>query len=611
MNTAKFKRKERQQTNPPMVSVPDLLADDKNRDKKITLSICLILFLFGLYQSILFYGHRIVPNSDFSCFYDVGKTILSFKLPDTFKRAPVTGILQNVLTPIMSGNDAELKAGWLLNSILHPFNGILIFLIAGQLIGRAGKWLALLCLINVWILEMMIEPLAETTLLFFILMTVYLIFQRSRWSYLLAAIGTMVRYECAALILAAFVIDMIFAASKKDRLRALGLSILASVPLILWMAATLKYEASDTHYFNVFKAGPSNAFSKLGSDKIGIPLHLNLIWSVGYNPLAALPVEASQRAGTILMWASKMIAGVTFLAGASWAIYRRSWKILVLAIFLIPYFLVHAYYPFPMQRFHLPTFWIALLISFYGIGQTWGIAAKRYPVAGIAAQVVIGILGLLWFFSLTPVLERCGQICPKATSMPFMAMLAMALLALVPPYFNRFKGVVLEITLCSLLLVSIVAGQMNTAWLLNDGLRNAEFKSLAEWYMENSRQDEGLVTTLPSVVTLYLPREHRHKILLYQGIQSTDMIDLARKLRERNVVYAAWDSRLGFAPNDPYYELYNLKVIQPLVQTKDIGPYKFVKQLRNGRNFINIFKIENLDQYPAKTPPAEPAKIDR
>jgi len=608
MNSAKSKRKERQQTGAEPATTPNLIADDKNRDRKITLWICLVLFLFGVYQSILFYGHQIVPNSDFSCFYEVGKTILSFKLPATFKRGPVTGILQNVLTPLMSGNYADLKASWLLNGILHPFNGILIFLIARQLAGRAGKWLALLCLINPWVLYLMIEPLAETPLLFFILLTIYLIFRRSRWSYLFASIGTMVRYECAALILAAFVIDMIFAASKKDRLGALGLSFLASVPLILWMAATLKYEVSDTHYFSVFKTGVNNAFSKLGNDKIGISLHLNLIWTVGCNPLAALPVGASENAGKMLMWVSKMIAGMTFLLGAGWAIYRRNWKVLVLGIFLIPYFLVHAYYPYPIPRFHMPIFWIALLISLYGISQIWGIAARRYPVAMAVTQVVISIIALLWFFSLVPVLERCGQICAKAASMPFVTMLAMALLAVPSLYFNRFRGVVLEITLCSMLLVSVVAGQMNTAWLLNDGSRDAEFKYLADWYMENCQKGEGLATSLSGVVNLYISPDKRHKIINYRSVKGDDIIDFARQLQKLGVVYIAWDSRLGLAPNDPYYELYNLKVIQPLVQTKDIGPYKFIKQLRSGNRFINIFKIENLDRYPAATPPAKPAQ---
>ncbi|MBN2511720.1 MAG: hypothetical protein JXB18_02170 [Sedimentisphaerales bacterium] len=608
MNTAKPKRKERQRTNLPPAQTPELVADEKSTDKKITLLICAVLFLFGVYQAILFYGHQIVPNSDFSCFYDVGRTILSFKLPDTFKRGPVTGILQNALTPIMSGNYADLKASWLLNGILHPFNGILLFLIARQLVGRAGKWLALLCLINPWILYLMIEPLAETPLLFFILLTIYLIFQRSRWSYLFASIGTMVRYECAALILAAFVIDMIFAPSKKGRFQVLGLSFLASVPLILWMAATLKYEVSDTHYFNVFKTGATNAFSKLGNDKIGIVKHLGLIWSVGYNPLAANSMGSSENAAKMLMWASRIIAGISFVLGAGWAIYRRNWKVLVLGLFLIPYFLVHAYYPYPIPRFHMPIFWIALLISMYGVSQVWGLAAKRYPVAMAAVQVVIAILALLWFFSLVPILERCGQICAKAASMPFAAMLAMILLAAGSLVFNRFKGLIQEITLCSLLLVAIVAGQMNTAWLLNDGSRDAEFKYLADWYMEHCRQGEGLATSLSGVVNLYISPDKRHKIINYRGVKGDNIIDFARQLHKQGVVYIAWDSRLGLAPNDPYYELYNLKVIQPLVQTKDVGPYRYIKQLRNGNRFINIFKIENLDRYPALIRPTEPAR---
>ena len=71
------------------------------------------------------------------------------------------------------------------------------------------------------------------------LITFFFMFRGSNWSYLFASIASMVRYECAALILAAFVLDMIRRKSKKEKIRALCYSILASIPLGIWMMGTI------------------------------------------------------------------------------------------------------------------------------------------------------------------------------------------------------------------------------------------------------------------------------------------------------------------------------------------------------------------------------------
>lgn len=611
MRTKKSKTASRRAPQHTAHDLDDSSFDQMNNEKKVVLAISLVLFLFGVYQSILFYGHQIVPNSDFSAFYNVGKSILSFKLPGSFKRVPVTGMLQCLLTPLMSGHYADLKAGWLLNAILHPFNGVLLFLLARELLGRSAKWFALICMINPWVLYLMLEPIAETTLLFFILLTIYVMFRRSKWCYLAAAIATMVRYECAALILAAFVIDMIQGKSRKERLTAFGLSALACIPLGLWMIGTMAHKGGEpTHYLNVFKASSSSAFSKLNKDRIGIIKHLGLIWSVGYSNLFSLRMGATQDATASLALVNRILAGFTFLLGAGFAVYRKSWKILILGIFLVPYFLIHAYYPYPIPRFHMPSFWIVLLISIYGIKEGLGIIAQNKTIANIliVLQLMLVIIFVFWFFNIVPNLSRCGQVCPKAISMPWVAIGAVVLLGGVTLYFHKFKGFLTEICLVSMLLVVIVSNQLPVAWLINDGSRDSEFKQLADWYMENAEPGEGLATTLPSVVRIYLSPEMKRGLVNYRNIKGKNMLEFAQKLEKQNVVYVAWDSRLGLAPQDPYYTLYNLEKIKSLMYPKSQGPYKFVKQLRNGKRFINIFRLENVNQYHINEPAESPGK---
>ena len=148
------------------------------------------------------------------------------------------GILQNLLVFVSWGSPPELTAGWLLNAILHPFTVVLLWLVGRRIIGRSAVWFALIASINPWTIYYLTEPIGETPYLFFILLTLYLIFLRSRWAYLAASVTTMVRYEGAALILAAFVADIIHRKDRRDVIKAVVYSFLASLPLVIWLILT-------------------------------------------------------------------------------------------------------------------------------------------------------------------------------------------------------------------------------------------------------------------------------------------------------------------------------------------------------------------------------------
>ncbi len=591
----KTKRQKCRGRRRPLPQDPTVTAADRERnEKRLVLAICVVLFLFGALQSILFYGHQVVPNSDFPDFYSTGRAILSFKLPGSFKRGPVTGILQNLLTPFMPGRYPDLKAGWMLNAILHPLNGVLLFLIARQLVGRAAKWFAFICLLNPWVLYLLTEPIAETTPLFFILLTVWLIFLRTRWCYLAASVATMVRYECAALILAAVIIDLAFSKTKKQRLAALALAFAAGIPVALWMIGTVMTQADNaTHYFHVFKPG-SGAFAKLSKDKMAVGKHLNLLWSVGYGNLASLHFNASESDDNALAIVVKVLAAVTFLLGVVAAVLKRSWRVLVLGIFLVPYFLVHAWYPYPLERFHLPIFWIALLISVYGLVQVARLAGENRLARMVAAVFQIFVISVfaIWFFSILPNLERAAAICPKAAVLPWVALGTVVLLGAISLYLRGYGGAWKEIAFIAILPVVVVSSHLSAAEILNTGSRDAEFKELADWYAENGRPGERLVTTLTAVVRLYLPDELKSQLVNYQNVEAEDLLDYAEAFRKQGIVWVAWDSRLGFASRDPYYELYHLEHFQALSQARDVGPYTFVTQFRNGRRFVNLFRLE-------------------
>lgn len=573
-------------------------------NRKVELIICIILFIFGVYQSVLFYGHQLVPNSDFPAFYEVGKTLLSFELPGSFKRAPVTGILQNLLTPLMSGDYPELKAGWFLNAILHPFNGILFFLLAKHLIGRSAKWFALICLINTWVLYLMTDPIAETTLLFFILLTIYFIFRRSKWSYLFASIATMVRYECAILILAAFVIDIIHRKDRRECFVSLGFSVLASIPLLLWMLGThFHSEPSSLHYLSIFKQVFSDSSNDVPEDKIGIFRHLDIIWGVGYKNLTSTPLTSDENLSDIVTGMNKILAVVSFILGCTIAVFRKNWKILVLLIFLFLYFIIHAYYPFPIPRFHIPSFWIVLLISIYGIHEGITIVTGKIAIPKgiiIMLQLMLTAFFFIWFITLIPNLKTCDRICPKASMMPWLAISVLLLFSILLLIF-KYKGIIKELCIVSMMLVMIISNQVNVAVRLNTGTYDAEFKMLADWFRDEIHGKEKLATTMVSVLNIYLPPEMQKNLVNLREIKGENLLDYAVKLQEKEVKYVAWDLRIEKIVKESYYNLGHLNNLKGLKSPQKIGPYQFVTQIENGNNFVNIFRLEDVTPYILNT----------
>ena len=206
--------------------------------------------------------------------------MLSLHLPHSFKHTPVLGLLQNFLYPFAWGPSRELTAGCLLNAILQPFTVVLFWLVGRKIIGRAAVWFAIIASINPWTIYSLVDPVVETPFLFFILLSLYLIFRRSRWAYLAASITSMIRYEGAALIAAAFVADIINRKEKRDVIKAFIFSAIAAVPLMFWLTLTVlnwRAESGGTHYFNVlFSKDYSKTFAE-GQGKRGIGLHLQIL----------------------------------------------------------------------------------------------------------------------------------------------------------------------------------------------------------------------------------------------------------------------------------------------------------------------------------------------
>ncbi|MDO8303795.1 MAG: hypothetical protein Q7T18_11185, partial [Sedimentisphaerales bacterium] len=467
------------------------LADEHNRQKYFDSAVLVILLILGIYNSALYFGYKVMPTSDFPAFFGVGKAVLSGHLPADFKRGPVLGIFQVLLSWVVGGQSPDLTAGWLLNALLYPASVVLLWLVGRKLVGNSAIWLAIIVAINPQTILMLTDPIAETTLMFFILLTLYLIFIRSRWSYTAAAAASMIRYECAALIFAAFIVDVIYHKTARERVKACVFLILGSMPLAFWMLETLLHWQSQdaTHYLKVFSPEYGKLFTNQSlQNKIGLFRHLNLLWYVGFNPVLMPDPTTGQDVFQAVETFSKVFIMAGFLFGAVYGCLKKNWNIVVLLIFFVPYVVTHSRYPYLVPRYYQTVFWIAMFVCWYGYRELWRLIDKngRVPrLIVIAVQALLLLVAMLWLNLLLPFMGELKTISPGSSSIPYVVGAAMAAIALAYGVIYKARRLFTVITVSAVMVLIVISNQFMLASVVRDGQVQAEFKQLAQWYLAN------------------------------------------------------------------------------------------------------------------------------
>ena len=615
---------------------PITLPDDAALNRRFGWFAMAVLFAFGVYLSILYFGHQVVPNSDFPAFVQTGRSILSFDLPlsfkrvpglgmlqvalafvqtgrsilsfdlpSSFKRVPGLGMLQVALAALVGGQHPELTAGWLLNAILYPMILVLFYLVGRQVIGKGAIWFALLAIINPGVLKWMCHPIAETTLIFFTVLSIFLIIRRSRWCYLAAAMTTMIRYEGAALIVAAFVMDMIESRSWKPRLKALLYSVLAGIPMSLWllgMYLTRKVGATVTEMPYLKYYGQKTVFSKC----------TNLMWNVSIRPLV-MPVPGNQEMMNQLFAFSKILLVICLVAAVVYILLKRQWHVLPLVIFLVCFYLVHASKSNVLYRYCVPVAWVILLLGCYGLRSIWlMIPGKNYvprPVV-VVVQLAAAVGALVWFVYLVRYLPKVAGYSLKSTSLPYCAMGAVILILAGYIFIYETRGLFGHIALAAITLLLIVTNHFTLVQKVGNGSMDLEFKKLANWYIKNAQSDEKMVTTMGHVVSLYAP-EYKNYFVKTSRITGKSPNEFVNNCYKHGITYVAWDSRIGLARRNSYYAKWGIKHMAMLARPRDIGPFKFIDQIKHKHypnRYIYIFRLKPLSVQPIPPPAIETPK---
>ena len=565
-------------------NISDVWQNSNAKEKYLEAFIIVLLFGFGVYHAVLFFGHQLVPNSDFPGFIRVGRELLSLHFPSSYKRAPVVGLFQAGLSYLVGGPHPGLTAGWLLNAILHPFTIVLFWLVGKRIIGQSAVWFAIVAAINPMVLYMLTEPIAETTLLFFSLLTFYFIFKRSRWCYLFASITTMVRYEGAALILAALVVDMISCENNRQRVRTLLFAGAATLPLAIWMLATIMNWKSQvsSHYLTHGVGAP-------GSDKL-FRFVQAMLATGAYRLLIPEPLSSIGIAKGL-----KLLVVGSFSFGVLYGLIKRQWNILTLLLFFGCYTLIHAKYSRVLTRYCMPVHWIVVLICLYGLISGWHLIYREGRVPASIVRVLQGILLMLAASSLihlVPYLPTIDPVSPRSVSVPYVATAIIGAILVVKLFLYGHRHVWPGLATSSLMCVIVVSNQFVLVQEIGDGQRDIEFKLLADWYLEEADQREKLLTTLPQSVAIFAS-ECKDSFVATQSIKARSPADFVAKCYENNITYVSWDSRVGLrSPDHLYYRSWRMKNIAMLAKPETTGPYEFVTQIRvNERQFINIFRL--------------------
>jgi len=571
---------------------------EANRERYFELACIALLLVFGIYLSVIYFGHQVVPNSDFPGFVRVGQSLLSFELPESFKRPPVVGILQIGLGQVVGGRYPELTGGWLLNAILYPLSILLLYLVGKRIVGRWAVWFALIAGINPWSISMLVQPIVETTLVFFILLTVYLIFLRSKWCYVAGAMASMVRYEGAALIVAAFVLDMIESKTTRQRVYALVRSFLAGIPLMLWVLGTIM-GAKTGEGGGGGGIGQVDYLRNYGQGRVVFGEYFGFLWDVTFGPLL---VTVGEQGGRIVSTEvlggafGRISGGMVFLVGVIYGIVKRNWNVLVLLVFLLMYFLAHGMRDSTRDRYCIPISWLTLLFCWYGLQSVWkGLVGFANPPGWVKRllQVLLIIIGGVWIILLVPGTGELAKYFRTSSGVPYMGcgVLGLILVFHIILYKGRYLIAVLAVSV--LVGVMVFSNQFELSPRVGSGKVDEEFKLLADWYLDHAGPDEKLATTLPSILSLFAP-EHSKKIIQIGNIKGSNSQEFVEGCYRRGITYVCWDSRVGLtSPSYKYYRQWGIDRIKALGGGEDIGPWEFMEQIKSPQTgrYINIFRL--------------------
>jgi hypothetical protein len=254
--------------------------------------------------------------------------------------------------------------------------------------------------------------------------------------------------------------------------------------------------------------------------------------------------------------------------------------------------LLHAFYPYPLQRFHTNIFWIALLICFFGLQSSWKLVDRNGGLPKVVVVILQGLVAVISIVSLIPLirlLPMISSVSPHSATLPFAAMLLVGLIFAGRIYIYRYRHLLREFSILALLFLIIVSNQFVLVRLLGDGQQDAEFKLLADWYVKNAQPGEKMGVYMASVVKIFAPKYAENIVRLPEADSPSEFVKACQK---QGITYVVWATREGLRDDHTGYRQFNLhKNIAHLQKPQSTEHYQFVAQVRAERGYVNIFRL--------------------
>ena len=599
----------------PPVSVDN----DAKKETQLGWAIMVLLLCCGIYLSVTYYGHQPVPNADFPRYIQVAREVLSFEEPEFFKRTPGLGTMQLFFSLFAGDTHPELTGAWLLNAVVYPLNLILLFLVGRRILkgNLIAVCFALLAGVNPWVMRSLAQPYVETTLIFFTLLSIYFMLRRSWWCYLFCFLASMIRYEGAALILGAFLYDMILRNTRKERFTATLLFIAAAIPLTAWLTCAKVFGNTDSlpyvgHFTQGYKNnwGPGRylhlVWESCFYSLLQVPSYLKAVWITP--PTTSGQVDTIKASVANLTQISQVAVALGIIVTFGYALIKRHWVLFPILFFYGSYIFVHGLRHLSQHRYVVPIVWLSLLICFFGYQRLWRLINYKefIPKVGITLLQIIAIVGLfIYWIQIAGYLnaDRLNQ-ASQATAQAkvifvILSFLVVLLIAFVAAY--RKKHLMYHMTLTMLFITLLTANHFGYVGRVENGGNDREFKLLMDWYTQNTDPSEKLGTSLTLTLRLMDSRAHLGSVAAHEW---NNLNKLVQKCRDNKFDYVAWDSRNGFKRGNP--KKTHPSIISP-TEPKSLGPFEFVKQVKwNKRQYINIFRFRGLSTPPRPQPDKSP-----
>ncbi len=530
-----------------------------------------LLASLGLYAT--YFNRYTAPNSDYFAFRQLAESYQQFAPPSDYKRLPAFPVLLALGSPLARhAADPFLLTGQVLNLLLSVAGLFLLYRLLARFLPRTAILPLLLFALSSQTVWCTSQPLLEPLLLLTIVGTFALLFRGSRWAYLVAAIGSLTRYEAAVLIPIVFFVDL----SRGGSIRwAVARGAVSSLGISVWMALSISASAMVNPYVERIIARGSTG---IGFLKAGVGVLLDPVLS-GYGGVSDLP------AGGLI---GLKVAGAATLAGllavgAVSLFGERRRACTALLTFLGAYTLIHVVFPLPKPHYLYPVTWIVWLFVFRGVEAI----LSRWVRPAAPRPLLLGALVLLLLAGLGP--GAWALAGPVRTLLLGALCIALVLWAAGAPLRGGAFPVILVLVGVLLARGGICAAQnlMDLPWIRYN---RAQDRATGEWLHHVARPGDRILSLRPSIVSYFarLPDEYFVPVrTLAEGSRE----DFFRQIHEREITYAVWDNQYAGREEEFRGRMYKVGILRHLEEPDPSGVLTLVHEVAISRWRARIYRV--------------------